>query len=44
MESGIGNTSIEDISLKAIPLEISAVLFIACVPTLSLWLPKLMGY
>jgi len=45
--SGIGDTSIEEISLKAIPfslVEISAVFLIAFVPTLSLWLPKLMGY
>ncbi len=45
--SGIANTSIEDISLKAIPfsiVEISAVFIIAYVPTLSLWLPKLLGY
>jgi C4-dicarboxylate transporter DctM subunit len=45
--SGIGNTSIEDISLKAIPfsiVEISAVFLIAFVPDFSLWLPKLLGY
>ena len=45
--SGIGDTSIEDISLKAIPfsiVEISAVFLIAFVPALSLWLPKLLGY
>jgi C4-dicarboxylate transporter DctM subunit len=45
--SGIGNTSIEDISLKAIPfsiVEISAVFLIAFVPSFSLWLPKLLGY
>ncbi len=45
--SGIAETSIEDISLKAIPfsiVEISAVFVIAFVPALSLWLPKLLGY
>ena len=45
--SGIADTSIEDISLKAIPfsiVEISAVFLIAYVPALSLWLPKLFGY
>ncbi len=45
--SGIADTSIEDISLKAIPfslIEISAVFLIAYVPSLSLWLPKLFGY
>ncbi len=45
--SGIAETSIEDISLKAIPfsiVEISAVFLIAFVPALSLWLPKLLGY
>lgn len=45
--SGIGDTSIEDISLKAIPfsiVEIGAVFLIAFVPSLSLWLPKLLGY
>ena len=45
--SGIANTSIEDISLKAIPfsiVEISAVFLIAYVPSLSLWLPTLLGY
>ncbi|MDJ0817070.1 MAG: TRAP transporter large permease [Desulfobacterales bacterium] len=45
--SGIAETSIEDISLRAIPfsiVEISAVFLIAFVPALSLWLPKLLGY
>jgi C4-dicarboxylate transporter DctM subunit len=45
--SGIGDTSIEDISVRAIPfsiVEISAVFLIAYVPALSLWLPKLLGY
>jgi len=45
--SGIADTSIEDISVKAIPfsiVEISAVFLIAYVPTISLWLPKLLGY
>ncbi len=45
--SGIADTSIEDISLKAIPfsiVEISAVFLIAYVPSISLWLPSLLGY
>jgi C4-dicarboxylate transporter DctM subunit len=45
--SGIGDTSIEDISLKAIPfsiVEISSVFLIAFVPAISLWFPKLLGY
>lgn len=45
--SGIGDTSIEDISLKAIPfsiVEISAVFLIAFIPAISLWFPKLLGY
>ena len=45
--SGIGDTSIEDISLKAIPfsiVEISSVFLIAFIPALSLWFPKLLGY
>jgi C4-dicarboxylate transporter DctM subunit len=45
--SGIGDTSIEDISVKAVPfsiVEISVVFLIAYVPALSLWLPKLLGY
>ena len=45
--SGIANTSIEDISLKAIPfsiIQIGAVFLIAYVPQISLWLPTLLGY
>ena len=45
--SGIADTSIEDISLKAIPfsiVEISAVFLIAFIPAFSLWLPKQLGY
>lgn len=45
--SGIGDTSIEDISVKAIPfsiVEISAVFLIAYIPQISLWLPRLFGY
>ena len=45
--SGIADTSIEDISLKAIPfsiVEISAVFLIAFIPALSLWFPELLGY
>ncbi len=45
--SGIANTSIEDISLQAIPfsiVQILAVFVIAYVPQISLWLPTLLGY
>jgi C4-dicarboxylate transporter DctM subunit len=45
--SGIADTSIEDISVKAIPfsiVEISAVFLIAYIPQISLWLPRLFGY
>lgn len=45
--SGIADTSIEDISLKAIPfsiVQIASVFLIAYVPSLSLWFPKLLGY
>jgi len=45
--SGIADTSIEDISLKAIPfsiVEISSVFLIAFIPAISLWFPKLLGY
>jgi C4-dicarboxylate transporter DctM subunit len=45
--SGIGNTTIEDISYRSIPFsiaEISAVFAVAYIPPLSLWLPKVFGY
>lgn len=45
--SGIGGASIEDISVKAIPfavMAIIAVFIIAYVPEISLWLPGLLGY
>lgn len=45
--SGIADTSIEDISLKAIPfsiVQILAVFLIAYLPELSLWLPRVLGY
>ncbi len=45
--SGIANTSIEDISLQAIPfsiVQILAVFVIAYVPQISLWLPAVLGY
>ena len=45
--SGIGGSSIEDISVKAIPfaiLSILAIFIIAYVPQISLWLPQLLGY
>ncbi|MGB5985172.1 MAG: TRAP transporter large permease, partial [Desulfobacterales bacterium] len=45
--SGIAETSIEDISLKAIPfsiVEISAVFLIAYIPEICLWLPRVLGY
>lgn len=45
--SGIANVSIEQISLKAIPFSIVAVIavfIIAYVPQITLWLPHTMGY
>ncbi|PID46114.1 MAG: C4-dicarboxylate ABC transporter permease [Proteobacteria bacterium] len=45
--SGIGGASIEDISLKAIPfafVAIIAIFVIAYIPSISLWLPSLLGY
>jgi C4-dicarboxylate transporter DctM subunit len=45
--SGIGNTSLEEISIKAIPfaaISIAAVFLIAFIPQISLWLPQLLGY
>jgi C4-dicarboxylate transporter DctM subunit len=45
--SGIGGSSIEDISVKAIPFAIMAVVavfIIAYVPGISLFLPRLLGY
>jgi C4-dicarboxylate transporter DctM subunit len=45
--SGIADTSIEDISLKAIPfsiVEIGAVFLIAYIPEICLWLPRVLGY
>lgn len=45
--SGISGISIERISLRALPFAIAsvtAIFVIACVPQLSLWLPRLMGY
>ena len=45
--SGIADTTLEDISLKAIPfsiVEIAAVFLIAFIPAISLWLPSLLGY
>ncbi len=45
--SGIGGASLEDISVKAIPfslLAIVAIFIIAFFPQLSLWLPGLLGY
>ncbi len=45
--SGIAKTSIEDISLKSIPfsfVEITAVFLVAYIPSLTLWLPQLLGY
>lgn len=47
MASGIANLSIEEISLKAVPFSMVAVIavfIIAYVPRISLWLPRLMGY
>lgn len=45
--SGIGGASIEDISVKAIPFALMAVVaifIIAYVPEISLWLPRAIGY
>lgn len=45
--SGIADVTIEEISLKAIPFSIIAVIaifLIAYIPQISLWLPRLMGY
>ncbi|MTI18094.1 TRAP transporter large permease [Rhodobacteraceae bacterium RKSG542] len=45
--SGISNVSIEEISLRAIPfavVNIIAVVIIAFVPEISLWLPRMLGY
>lgn len=45
--SGIGGSTIEDISVKAIPfsiVSIAAIFIIAYVPQLSLFLPGLLGY
>ena len=45
--SGIGGASIEDISVKAMPfaiVSIIAVFIIAYFPSISLWLPGLLGY
>ena len=45
--SGIGGSTIESISIKAIPfalMSIAAIFIIAYVPEISLWLPSLFGY
>ncbi|MCG8637280.1 MAG: TRAP transporter large permease [Desulfobacterales bacterium] len=45
--SGIANVSIEEISMKAIPFSIVAVIavfIIAYIPQISLWLPRVLGY
>lgn len=45
--SGISKSSIEEISLRAVPfafISVIAVFIIAYVPQLSLWLPKAFGY
>ena len=45
--SGIAKTSIEEISVKSIPfsiVEILSVFLVAYIPSLALWLPKLLGY
>ncbi len=45
--SGIGGSSIEDISVKAVPfaiISILAIFIIAYVPGISLWLPGVLGY
>ena len=45
--SGISNSSIEEISVRAIPFALVAVIavfIIAYVPQISLWLPRALGY
>lgn len=45
--SGIAKTSIEEISVKSIPfsvVEILSVFLVAYIPSLALWLPRLIGY
>ncbi len=45
--SGIGGSTIEDISVKAIPfaiVSVIAIFVIAYVPEISLWLPRALGY
>ena len=45
--SGISNTSIEELSIKALPfaaINVAAIFIIAYVPEISLWLPRLLGY
>ena len=45
--SGIADVTIEDISMKAVPFSIVAmiaVFIIAYVPQISLWLPRVLGY
>ncbi|HDR14495.1 MAG TPA: TRAP transporter large permease [Desulfobacteraceae bacterium] len=45
--SGIGGTTIEEISLLALPftfVEVVTILLVAFVPFLSLWLPGIMGF
>lgn len=45
--SGISNTTIEDISIKAIPFAIVSVItvfLLAYIPGFTLWLPQLLGY
>jgi len=45
--SGIGGSTIEEISVKALPFaltSIAAIFIIAYVPEISLWLPSLLGY
>jgi C4-dicarboxylate transporter DctM subunit len=45
--SGIGKVSIEEISIKAIPfsiIAIVAVFMVAYIPAITLWLPKALGY
>ena len=47
ISAGIANTTIEEISVKAIPfsiVEIGSIFLIAYIPMLSLWFPKLLGY
>ncbi|MBM7455403.1 TRAP-type C4-dicarboxylate transport system permease large subunit [Oceanisphaera litoralis] len=47
IDSGVSGTSIEDISLRALPLAITSVIalfIIAYIAQITLFLPRLLGY